>query len=151
MKKTILTSALLLFAVIMLSAQADKILGHWLNEEGTSQIRIFKATNGKYYGSIDWLETPIENGKARVDDKNPDKSLQDRPLMGLQILKNFSYNEKDKNWEKGTIYDAKSGKTYDCYMWFEGNNDKVLKIKGFVLGMRWLGRQTTWKKEERRS
>jgi uncharacterized protein (DUF2147 family) len=70
--------------------------------------------------------------------------------MGLQILKGFSYNEKAKNWEKGTIYDPKNGKTYDCYMWFEGNNDKVLKIKGYVLGMRWLGRQTTWTREDKK-
>jgi uncharacterized protein (DUF2147 family) len=133
-----------------LNAQTDKILGYWLNAEATSQIRIFKATNGKYYGAIEWLETPMENGKVRIDDKNPNVELRSKPLMGLQILKGFSYNEKAKNWEKGTIYDPKNGKTYDCYMWFEGNNDKVLKIKGYVLGMRWLGRQTTWTREDKK-
>jgi uncharacterized protein (DUF2147 family) len=39
------------------------------------------------------------------------------------------------------------GKTYDCYMWFEGNDFENLKIKGFVMGMRFLGRETNWKRE----
>ena len=43
-----------------------------------------------------------------------------------------------------------SGKTYDCYMWFE-DDSKVLYMKGFVLGMRMLGRSSAWKKENDRS
>ncbi len=38
--------------------------------------------------------------------------------------------------------DPKSGKTYDCYGWLE--NDDLLKLKGFVAGMRWLGRSSEW-------
>jgi hypothetical protein len=31
-------------------------------------------------------------------------------------------------------------------MWFDGNKN-MLKIKGYVMGMRFLGRETTWKRE----
>lgn len=65
----------------------------------------------------------------------------------MQILKGFKYNSNSQQWEKGTIYDPDTGKTYDCYMWFE-DDPNVLKIKGYVLGMRFLGRETTWTKEE---
>ena len=47
-----------------------------------------------------------------------------------------------KNGEAGTIYDPKSGKTYDCYAWME--SDDVLQLKGYVVGIKWLGKKTAW-------
>ena len=124
-----------------LLSQENKIIGTWLNEEATSHIRIFKATNGNYYGKIEWLKTEPE----RLDVHNPNPEKQKQPLMGLLILRGFSYNTDEAQWENGTIYDPKVGKTYDCYMWFDGNDDQ-LYIKGYVLGMRFIGRETTWKR-----
>ncbi len=128
--------------------EADKILGVYstFNEDTgleNSRIHIFKATNGKYYGKISWLKEPNENGKPKVDDQNPDKTLQNKPLLGIQLLKGFVYDEKAGEWKNGTIYDPDSGKTYNCFMKMEG--DKNLKIRGFI-GKAWmgLGRTTTW-------
>lgn len=94
--------------------EGDAIVGKWLNQEGTSHIQIFKATNGsfagKYYGKIVWLKEPLKNGKPKVDDLNPDPKKQSVPLLGLQILKDFVYDAEDKEWEDGTIYDPKTGK-----------------------------------------
>ena len=75
------------------SVEGEAIVGKWLNQEGTSHIQIFKATNGsfagKFYGKIVWLKEPLKNGKPKVDDLNPDPKKQAVPLLGLQILKNF--------------------------------------------------------------
>jgi len=38
--------------------------------------------------------------------------------------------------------EKKAGKTYDCYVWLEGKD--VLQLKGFVAGIRMLGRKSTW-------
>jgi uncharacterized protein (DUF2147 family) len=122
-------------------SQENKVIGSWLNEEGTSHIRIFKATDGKYYGKITWLR----DDPKKLDFNNPVESKRTVPLMDLVILKSFNYNSDDKQWVDGTIYDPKNGKTYDCYMWFEDNND-LLFIKGYVLGMRFIGRETQWRK-----
>ncbi|MBN2214986.1 MAG: DUF2147 domain-containing protein [Bacteroidales bacterium] len=144
MKKLMLLLVLALLAKVNVNAQSDDVIGIWLTYEEKSQIRIFKATNGKYYGKIAWLkEDPQEK-----DSNNPDLSLRDRPLMELIILNGFSYNEDKNQWEGGTIYDPKNGKTYDCYMWFEEDKQK-LQIKGYVLGMKFIGRTTTWKREEK--
>ena len=148
MKKISIVIGLLFLFSLQIAAQADKVLGFWLTDEGESQIEIFKKSNGKYYGKIVWLEEPYENGKPKVDDDNPDESLRNRPILGLELLKGFNYDSEDKEWENGTIYDPESGKTYDCYMWFEGNNN--LKIKGYVMGMRFLGRKTTWTRDKKR-
>lgn len=131
---------------------ADKIAGTYstYNDETgleNSRVQLFKATNGKYYGKIVWLREPNENGKPKVDDQNPDKALQNKPLLGLQLLKGFVFDEKAGEWKDGTIYDPESGKTYNCFMKFDG--DKHLKIRGFI-GKAWmgLGRTTTWVRYE---
>ncbi|MBU8892965.1 MAG: DUF2147 domain-containing protein, partial [Bacteroidales bacterium] len=104
----------------LFAQDADNVLGYWLTQDGDSQIKIFKAKNGKYYGDIKWLDEPNEeDGTAKVDDENPEPELQSRPILGLQLLKSFNYDEKDKEWVDGTIYDPKEGKTYKCFMWFE--------------------------------
>lgn len=153
MKYTIL-AILLLVIPFMSSAQskADKIVGYYLTYDDDtgaekSQVQIFKSTNGKYYGKIVWLKEPLKNGKAKVDDKNPDAKLQSRPIMGLLILKDFTYNSSDNEWSDGTIYNPSSGKTYNCYMNFESANK--LKIRGYI-GASWmgLGKTAIWTKEQ---
>ena len=150
MKKLIFSFALIFIAASLnLKAQdADKVKGYWLTDEGTSQIYIFKAKNGSYYGKIVWLDEPNEFGAPKKDKENPDDKLKDRPLLDLLLLTSFEYDAKDEEWVEGVIYDAKSGKTYDCYMWFEDGNEKELKIKGFLMGMRFIGKETTWTRED---
>jgi uncharacterized protein (DUF2147 family) len=135
----VLIGMLSVFSTI--SAQEEKVIGTWLNEEGTSHIRIFKATNGDYYGKIEWLRDDPE----KLDIHNPDDSKKSAPLMGLLILKGFKYNGEKSHWSGGTIYDPDNGKTYDCYMWFDDDFDQ-LYIKGYVLGMKFIGRETIWKR-----
>lgn len=149
MKNLILSLAFLLIATTFtISAQdADKTKGYWLTEKGTSQVYIYKAKDGSYYGKLCWLDEPNENGAPKKDVENPDTKLKKRPLLDLLLLKSFEFDTKDKEWENGKIYDPESGKTYDCYMWFEDGNYDKLKIKGFVMGMRFMGRETTWSRE----
>jgi len=144
---------LLLAAVMLMGAQAfsqaDQVLGIWLTQEGTSQIEISKAPNGQYVGRIIWMEEPLdENKKPKVDKENPNPSLRNRPLQNLQILQGFTYNSSRREWSGGTIYDPKEGKTYDAVMRLDGNNTLVLR--GFVMGMRMLGRNSTWTRERAR-
>ena len=146
MRKLTVFICIMIFASFNLLAQADRVVGFWLNEDGNAQIEIYRVAGSQYNGKIVWLEEPLEDdGTAKVDDENPDRSLRNRPLLGLEILTGFSYNASKQEWEKGRIYDPDNGRTYDCYMSLDGHN--TLKIRGFVLGMRWLGRSTEWKRE----
>ncbi len=149
--KTLLLATALAFtsffganAVTSTTSEGDAIIGKWLNQEGTSHIQIFKATNGsfagKYYGKIVWLKEPLKNGKPKVDDLNPNPAKRSVPLMNLQILKDFVYDADDKEWEDGTIYDPKNGKTYSCYMTLSGNK---LNVRGYV-GVSMIGRTSVW-------
>ncbi len=142
MKKTLILLFLAFYAVSAYSQAADKITGIWWNDEKTTKIKVEKI-DGKYIGTIVYfIPEKYENGEPPKDDDNPDPALQERSLLGLQILDGFVYDAKKEEWKDGTIYDPKSGKTYDCYGWLE--NDDLLKLKGFVAGIRMLGRSSEW-------
>ena len=142
MKKLILILFLGLYTLAGVAQEADKIVGIWWNDEKTTKIKVEKV-NGKYIGTIVYMiPEKYVNGKPPVDDKNPDTKLQSRSLIGLQILNGFVFDAGEKEWKDGRIYDPKSVKTYDCYDWLEGND--LLKLKGFVMGMRWMGKSSEW-------
>jgi uncharacterized protein (DUF2147 family) len=138
----LVTSAWLVTS-IQAQHKSDDILGYWFNEEKTSKVQIFKDGN-KYHAKIVWLKEPndVTTGKPRVDNLNPEPKLQNVPLMGLVIMKDFTFNGADE-WKNGSIYDPKKGKLYSCYIQFDKPN--VLKIRGYI-GVSLLGRTTYWTK-----
>jgi len=142
MKKIIISLLLAIYSIVGIAQDSDKILGIWWNDEKTTKIEV-KKVDGKYMGTIVYMiPEKYENGQPPKDDKNPNEALRNRSLIGLQILKGFVFDAKKKEWKNGTIYDPKSGNTYDCYAWLE--HDDLLKLKGFVAGIRLLGRSSEW-------
>ncbi|MEJ2880051.1 DUF2147 domain-containing protein [Pedobacter sp. GR22-6] len=137
-------SFLLLFMAVSCSAfsqNKDAILGKWVNSTGEAHIDISKRSD-KYFGKIVWLKEPKDaKGLVKTDLKNPDANLRSKPILGLEILKDFVFDE-DK-WTDGKIYDPKSGKTYSCNMNLKSNGD--LNMRGYI-GVSLLGRSETWKK-----
>ena len=105
-----------LFSVTLKAQKADDIIGNWKNGEGTGIIQIYKTKTGHYAGKIIWLKEPIdpETGKPKLDKRNPDKSKQLTPTLGLVNIWGFIFDEDDKMWIDGTIYDPKTGKEYSC-------------------------------------
>lgn len=142
MKNITILIASFIFSFINVMAQGDEICGYWLTEKGDSQVQVFKASNGKFYGKVAWME----KNKDTTDTMNPNEKLRSKKVLGLQILNNSIYNPKSKTWEGGTIYDPESGNTYDCYLWLEKDKN-ILKLKGYVLGIKFLGRESQWKRE----
>jgi uncharacterized protein (DUF2147 family) len=83
-----------------------------------------------------------ETGCELRDRSNSNASLQDRPLLGLEVLQGLKQADVEgKVWADGTIYDPSSGKTYTCSLRVEG--DDRLHLQGY-LGIPLLGRTTTW-------
>jgi len=115
------------------SEQADRLTGVWF-AESKDQVEIYKEEN-KYFGK--GVVTP-EN-KDRLDDKNPDERLRNRPLADVIILKDFEYAGQGR-WGKGTIYDPNNGKTYRCTITMK-SEDRI-KVRGFI-GISLIGRTET--------
>ncbi|AMR34650.1 SIGNAL peptide protein [Mucilaginibacter sp. PAMC 26640] len=139
-KNSVLALLFMLTCKLSVSAQnADAILGKWLNASGEGQVQIYKRGD-KFFGKLAWLKFPNDAaGKAKLDAHNPDKSLQGRPELGIELLKNFAFDGVNV-YEDGTIYDPKSGKTYSCKMTLNGD---VLKIRGYI-GISLFGRSENW-------
>ena len=149
--KQLLSILLLFVCSVTLQAQdaADKVIGVWLNGEGTGQIQIYKTTSGHYAGKLIWLKEPIdpETGQPKLDKRNPDASKRTVPTLGLINMHGFKYNAEDKVWERGKIYDPKNGKEYSCKM--EMSNENTLKVRGYI-GISLIGRTDTWTRVEKK-
>ncbi|MFN8356061.1 MAG: DUF2147 domain-containing protein [Spirosomataceae bacterium] len=145
MKKITFTIVLTFFCMAFGFAQtADACLGTWFNAEKDGKIQIYK--HGDHYaGKIIWLKTPNDDhGKPRLDTKNEDETQRQRPLLGLVIIRDFTFGGTNV-WEDGKVYDPKNGKTYSCKMTLKNKN--TLDVRGFI-GVSILGRTTTWTRAE---
>jgi uncharacterized protein (DUF2147 family) len=138
-KKICFIIVIALYSISASAQNADAVLGKWLSANSEGQILIYKKEN-KFFGKLSWIKTPNDDkGKPKADDHNPNKNLQSRTILGLELLKNFTF-DGDNVYEDGTIYDPKSGKTYSCKMTLKGD---VLKIRGYI-GISLLGRSENW-------
>lgn len=128
MKKHIFILSILSFLLFGNLLAQNEIVGKWKTQDKEAIVKIYKAKNGKYYGKITWLKKPNDkNGKPFTDSENPNKSLRNKPLLGLVMLKSFEYSARQ--WKKGTIYDPTDGKSYQAKMWLSGNN--ILNVRGY--------------------
>ncbi len=125
----------------LFAQKADDIEGVWWNEIKSIKIKVERKED-KYIGTIVYIiPEKYINGSPAKDAKNPNPELRKRSLLNFQILCGLKFDPNENEWKDGEIYDPKTGNTYDCYVWLEDNN--TLQIKGFVAGIRLLGRVST--------
>ncbi len=145
--KYVLTCLILLSSTFLLRAQnTDDVIGKWKNGEGTGIVEIYRTTSGHYAGKIIWLKEPIDpdTGKPKLDKRNPDETKQNVPTLGLVNMHGFTFNNEDKVWENGSIYDPKNGKEYSCKMEMKDQNN--LKVRGYI-GVSLIGRTDNWTRQ----
>ncbi len=141
--KTLISLIIILFSCYNVYATEDNIIGIWLTQNKDSKIEIVKNNDGTFSGKIIWLKKPYEaDGKPKLDDENPEEQLRNRKILGLEILRDFKYDQDEEEWNSGTIYDPNSGSIYKCYMWFD-DNDSILHVKGYI-GFSLIGRKVCW-------
>lgn len=141
-----------LILVLMLPGSAlaedgDHLLGVWATEKAEAHVEISRDEDG-YSGKIIWLKEPFfpvddeggMSGEPKTDRENPDPSLRERAIKGLQIMEGFRYAGDDR-WIDGLIYDPENGETYKCILWLTKNG--ALKVRGYV-GISLFGRTTEW-------
>ena len=120
-------------------AQESGVLGYWKEPQG-SVIHVENC--GKEVCATLVVISP--SAPSRVDGKNPNAKLRQRPLCGLRIGEGFHMVSGDKA-EGGTLYDPKSGKTYHGIMTAHG---KEMDLRGYI-GISVFGRTERWTRAER--
>ena len=143
MRKLFFMFVLALACTMSMAAQVQQIVGEWITVddktgEQLSVVKIFKATDGLYYGKI------VKLLKGNPDEKcvactGADK---DKPVVGLIIIRGFQ--EKDGKLvggDKGRVLDPENGKFYYGKIWLEDGN---LILRGSLDKKGILGRSQTW-------
>ena len=117
--------------------------GTWLTQDGKARIRVEKCgpQEKNLCGYAVWLKTPLnDEGKPRVDFRNPDAKKRTRASLGHQLILGLKLNE-DAHYE-GKIYNAEDGKFYDVTVW--SDEPEELTVKGCLIAF--LCQSQTWKK-----
>lgn len=145
MSRVFIALAALLLAVPAGASTPDDVLGVWKTNGDRSRIELYRCGE-KICGKVAWLREPKFTrsedgpiGETKIDKRNPDPALQQRPILGLQVINGLTYSG-DSTWEKGLCYDPESGNTYKCKMQFVPP-DK-LKMRGYI-GFSFIGRTYT--------
>ncbi len=116
---------LIIFSVNLSSEEG--IFGYWLTSGSIVKI---ETCNNSICGEIATVFT--EEGvdpESILDENNKDKSKRERPIVGINILSDFSIEKSDqKIFKGGKIYDPRSGNTYKSNLYL--NEDGTLKVEG---------------------
>ena len=91
------------------SVHADAIVGTWHTERGGMHICITPCEGNAYCGRIVKLDEAPERGQPLRDTNNPNATLRDRPLKGLRVLTDLTY-DGDARWAGGSMYAPQRGK-----------------------------------------
>ena len=142
--RTLVSGWLILLLFSAADAPSGQLGGLWFNQERDAKLQVYQEGE-TFAAKIVWLKEPDKEGKPKVDKNNPDPALRERPTLGLVILHGLHRTEDPNVYKGGRIYDPKNGKTYDCRVIFKGD---TLELRGFVLGLPFLGRTAIWSKAD---
>jgi uncharacterized protein (DUF2147 family) len=127
--------------------KANDLVGDWLVAEKTAVITFFQDGH-KFYGITSWMGRPKnEDGTPRRDIKNPDPAKRSKVLLGAMLCKDFVY-DGDGEWVDGTIYDSRSGKTYNAKITMKDIN--TISLRGYI-GISLFGASTVWTRKAKKS
>jgi len=138
-------SVLVIALLFSQSAQAQEVFnpeGLWLTQNERSVIKTYKCgdDNNELCGKIHW----IINGGMQNDAKNPDASLRDQKMCGLEIMRDLTQSNQNGNyWLDGEIYKADDGDTYNAKVQVTSLN--TMTLRGYR-GISLLGKSQDWKR-----
>ena len=120
------------------AAEAASPIGLW---RGADAVFELFESEGRLSGKIVALSEPTTaEGKEKTDIYNPDPTKRKFPIVGLVFISGLT-KKSDSEWENGTVYDPKSGRTYSCFMQLQ-EPDKI-SVRGFI-GIAEFGRTYIW-------
>ncbi len=132
------------------SAQSSRVMGTWLTEKGTAQVKIAPCTDpaqGPLCGIVVGLINPknasgqVVAPEAVTDYRNPDPALRSRKMIGLPLFWGFKATSDPNSFEDGKIYNGENGKTYSANISLQA--DGKLRLRGFV-GSPMFGETQLW-------
>jgi uncharacterized protein (DUF2147 family) len=133
MRIVIIITGLLFSVACYTQTKADttSIVGRWMSSEKNLEVEVYQRGT-EFKARVIWFDDSDDKSNpmsTRCDKKNPDKSLRSRKVLGLEVLNGLTYNNEDKGWQDGQIYNPSSGKDWNAKAWL--TSDGRLKVRGF--------------------
>lgn len=116
------------------AATANAIHGEWVTQGHGARVLIRNCDNApdKSCGVIVWLWEPLDKqGRPVTDVRNPSPARRTIPLIGLQMLSDFTPAEKPNSWSGGSIYNPEDGRNYAATLTLQASDQ--LTVEGCVL------------------
>lgn len=114
------------------AVEAGDVLGRYWNPDRDGIVEIY-SDGDLVHGRVIWSAAPL------VDERNRDRSLRGRDMLGIPFLTGFRFDGEDR-WTGGRVYAPDNGRTYKGHLWLKAGD---LKMRGFV-GVSALGRTATF-------
>ncbi len=135
-----------IFGSSLWGQSSNEIIGTWwtyYDQKKSGKVEVYQVGD-EYRGKIVYLaDNKNPDGTSpKLDNFNPNKALRSRILKGTTILTGLKWNRDVQEWSGGNIYNTKSGKTYSCFAKIQENGS--LYFKGYLGGLRFIGRSTIW-------
>jgi len=153
MKLLVTIATILLVVSLSFASDRPEVLGNWQAAGNSSTLEIYPCGE-KLCGKVAWLKHPTfvdakdgPIGALKIDLKNPDPSMRQRPILGLQVIEGMTAVGKD-NWEHGKCYDPESGNSYKCRMHLA--SPERLEMRGYI-GIPLFGRTYALTRQEKSS
>ena len=108
----------------------DDIIGIWLIEEdgeAVEKVEIYRCQE-KYCGKIVWLKSQEGTDVPVTDEKNKSEDLRDRPLLGLEVMRDYEF-DGESTWREGEFYAYRKGKTVSPKLTLIDENHLKIQIK----------------------
>ncbi|KAF0182173.1 MAG: hypothetical protein FD124_914 [Alphaproteobacteria bacterium] len=102
------TAALLLCGIASAEGVAG-VTGRWRTERHGALVDIQECSDRSPCGVLAWAAPATTRGVV-TDQRNPDRSLRRRPLIGLPIL--WGLTPAKAGWEDGRLYNPDTGQTF---------------------------------------
>lgn len=135
-------------APAVIASDESAVFGRWAGDRSILEVR--RDGDGLAMVIVAMLEPNYREGEGvgvpgepRIDINNPNETLRDRPILGLNLLSGYRYD--DGRWQ-GKIYDPESGKVYSSRMTV--NDDGELEMRGYI-GAPMFGRTAKFMPVER--
>jgi uncharacterized protein (DUF2147 family) len=106
--------------------------------DAKSHVKIFKATNGLYYGKvIKLLKEPADKKCTKCTG-----SLKDQPIVGMLVITKMQVDGDELT--DGKIMDPNNGKYYHCTLTLDEKDKNKLAVRGSLDSWGIAGRNQTW-------
>lgn len=144
-KVIIVLGLILAFIRCVYATDLNSAVGYWKTIDDKTQqvssiVQIWQDPhNHMYYGKI--YKIFPENGHKATDRcVNCKGAQQNKPMLGLQIIRNMVY--RDGKYHDGYILDPRDGKEYHAQMRL-ADNGQLLKLRGYI-GLPLFGKTAVW-------